>query len=76
MPTHLLSALKAGQKGKIAGFDLPMEHRTRLLEMGLTKGVVVELVRFAPLGDPIEVKVRGYHLSLRKREASGIQVTL
>ena len=73
--TELLSALLAGQKAKIAGFDLPLEHRSRLLEMGLTKGAEVQLIRFAPLGDPIEVKVRGYHLSLRKREAAGIRVT-
>ena len=44
--------------------------------MGLTTGAEVELIRFAPLGDPIDIKVRGYHLSLRKREAAGILVAV
>ncbi len=70
-----LSELPLGGKGRIASFDLPAEQKTRLFEMGLTVGADVELVRFAPLGDPIDIKVRGYHLSLRKREASGIQIT-
>ena len=44
------------------------------MEMGLLVGTTVELVRFAPLGDPVEIKVRGYNLSLRKHEADLIQV--
>jgi ferrous iron transport protein A len=44
------------------------------MEMGLLVGTAVELVRFAPLGDPVEIKVRGYHLSLRKHEADRILV--
>jgi Fe2+ transport system protein FeoA len=70
----VLSNMAVGQRGKVAGFDLPPENRQRLLEMGLTSGVEFQVVRFAPLGDPIEVKVRGYHLSLRKNEAGGIRV--
>ena len=54
---------------KVAG-----ENRGRLLEMGLLVGTPVELVRFAPLGDPVEIKVRGYHLTLRKHEAEQIWV--
>ncbi len=46
----------------------------RILEMGVTKGAVVEVVKVAPLGDPIDVKVRGYNLSLRKEEAAMIVV--
>ncbi len=48
--------------------------RTRLMEMGLTKGTSIELVRFAPMGDPIEVKVKGYRLSLRREEAESVFV--
>jgi len=70
-----LSALALGQKGRVVGFSLPGEHRQRLLEMGLTVGAEVEVVRFAPMGDPIDIKVRGYHLSLRKNEAAGVLVT-
>ena len=49
-------------------------HRPRLMEMGLLVGTPVELVRFAPLGDPVEIKVRGYNLTLRKHEAEQIWV--
>ena len=69
-----LGALPLGQRGRVVGFDLPPEHRQRLLEMGLTVGAEFEVVRFAPLGDPIDIKVRGYHLSLRKREAAGVHI--
>jgi len=69
-----LSALPLGQKARVIGFDLPPEQRQRLLEMGLTVGAQCEVIRFAPLGDPIDIKVRGYHLSLRKKEAAGVRV--
>jgi Fe2+ transport system protein FeoA len=69
-----MSDLKAGERGRIEGFELPPDLRQRLLEMGLTIGAEFEIIRFAPLGDPVEIKVRGYHLSIRKREASGIRV--
>ena len=71
---EVLSALGIGEKARVLGFDLPPEHRQRLLEMGLLPGTPVELVRFAPLGDPVEIKLRNYHLSLRKLEADKIQV--
>lgn len=48
--------------------------RRRLLDMGLRSGVLVRIVRFAPLGDPIEIKVMDYHLSLRREEAANLQV--
>jgi Fe2+ transport system protein FeoA len=70
-----LSALPLGHKGRVLGFSLPPEQRQRLLEMGLTVGAQFEVVRFAPMGDPIDIKVRGYHLSLRKNEAAGVFVT-
>ncbi len=68
-----LAAFTVGQRGRIVGFDLPSEQRQRLLEMGMTAGSEFEIVRFAPLGDPVELKVRGYHLSIRKHEAAGIR---
>ena len=46
--------------------------RMRLLELGLLKGTAIEIVRFAPLGDPIEIKIRGYRLSIRKEEAESV----
>jgi Fe2+ transport system protein FeoA len=71
---EVLSALGIGEKARVLGFDLPPEHRQRLLEMGLTVGAECEVVRFAPMGDPIDIKVRGYQLSLRKKEAGGVRV--
>ncbi len=70
-----LSALQIGQKARVTGFDLPPEQHQRLLEMGLTVGAQFEVIRFAPMGDPIDIKVRGYHLSLRKKEAAGVRIT-
>ena len=72
--TASLASLPAHQPARIAGFDLPPERRERLLEMGLTPGAPVRVIRAAPLGDPIEVEVRGYRLSLRKQDAKGVHV--
>ncbi|MEY2597815.1 MAG: hypothetical protein RLZZ244_838 [Verrucomicrobiota bacterium] len=74
MTSSPLSQLSPGQKGRILSLSLAPEIRQRLLEMGLTAGTECTLVRFAPLGDPLEVKVRGYHLSLRKSEAEGVLI--
>lgn len=54
--------------------DLPPTIKQRMMEMGLTPGASCSIIRFAPLGDPIELKIRGYHLSIRKSEAQGILV--
>ena len=65
--------LVPGEAGIIEKIDGPHHIiRQRLLEMGLTSGTRVKLIRFAPLGDPIEISVRGYHLSLRKQEAESV----
>jgi len=48
--------------------------RRRLMDMGLLKGVTVHMVKAAPLGDPLDILVRGYHLSLRKSEAQWVEV--
>lgn len=54
--------------------EVPPDNRGRLLEMGLLVGTHVEVVRYAPLGDPVEIKVRGYRLTLRRHEAELIRV--
>jgi len=69
-----LASLNVGGNATVCDIQVPPEHRGRLLEMGLLIGTPVELVRFAPLGDPLEIKVRGYHLTLRKHEAEQIWV--
>lgn len=71
-----LSALAVGTPAVVAEIKLPPAAKARLMEMGLLVGTPVELIRFAPLGDPIEFKVRGYNLSLRKHEAELILVRL
>jgi Fe2+ transport system protein FeoA len=68
-----LRELAPGERGTITGFASD-DPPSRLLEMGLLPGTLVEVVRLAPLGDPIDLKVRGYHLSIRKHEAASIQV--
>ena len=50
--------------------------KRRIMDMGVTPGVVVKVIKVAPLGDPIEINVRGYELSLRKDEAAQVQVEL
>lgn len=64
-----LDTLRAGQTGRIMGIGGAVDIRRRLMEMGLTPGTPIKVVRFAPMGDPMDVEVRGYHLSLRKQEA-------
>lgn len=70
-----LAQLKIGQKAVIDTFS---DNKTalRLLEMGCVPGEIIELNNIAPLGDPIAITVSGYLLSLRKAEASTVQVTL
>ena len=67
-----LGDLKPGESGVVCGFapDAP----PRLLEMGLLPGTPVDVVRLAPLGDPMELRVRGYHLSIRQHEAALIEI--
>ena len=69
-----LASLAPGDKVTVAEINLSPESRPRLMELGLVPGTSVELVRFAPLGDPVEIRVRGYHLTLRKHEAEQILV--
>ena len=71
-----LDELGIGQRGKILKFDSQSSDGQRLLEMGLTIGATIKVLKRAPLGDPIEILIRGYHLSLRKSEARLIEVEL
>ncbi len=69
-----LSALAPGTHAVVAELRLAPESRGRLLEMGVLTGTPLELIRFAPMGDPVEIKIRGYHLSLRRQDADLILV--
>jgi len=69
-----LSALAKGASGIIRSYPKAGPAFLRLREMGVLPGTPVTLVRVAPLGDPIEIKIRGYHLTLRKSEAEHVLV--
>ena len=70
-----LGALKAGQSGRILGYEPGSRaYRGKLLSMGLTPGTHFTVTRQAPMGDPVEIEVRGFKLSLRKGEAAALQV--
>lgn len=72
--TSSLKALKKGQRGKVLRIDSRGETNKRIVEMGVTPGTIIEVERIAPLGDPMDIRVKGYHLTLRKAEAEGIEV--
>ena len=65
-----LKQAKAGERVTVVRVAGEGALRQRILDMGLTKGAEVMVRKVAPLGDPLEITVRGYELSLRKREAS------
>jgi ferrous iron transport protein A len=69
-----LADLRPGERGVIRGFRCTVPLMQRLLEMGLTRGTVVDVIRLAPLGDPMEFRLRGYYLSLRRAEARLIEI--
>jgi ferrous iron transport protein A len=70
-----ISQLKCGERATIKGFLATAQaYKHKLLAMGLTPGTVFTLSRVAPLGDPIQIQVRGYSLSLRKQEAMVMQI--
>lgn len=69
-----LAQLAPGDRGKVTQVAGEADAARRLMEMGLMRGTTVEVVRRAPLGDPMEVKVRGFMLTLRRAEAEHIQV--
>ena len=72
----ILSELKVGQKGKITAVGGTGTLRCRLLDMGLIPKTEIVLEKIAPMGDPMEFKLRGYILSLRKCDAAEIEVEL
>lgn len=70
-----ISDLKTGDRAKVAGYtETGKAYRRKLLSMGLTPGVEIGVTRVAPMGDPIEIRVRGFSLSLRKEEATSLNV--
>jgi len=71
-----LSQLKPGKRAIIKKILLRGKHRMKLMDMGLVEGATIELLGVAPLGDPMEIKIKGIYLSLRKEDAAMIQIEL
>lgn len=69
-----LAVLRPGEAAVIAGYDDGFVDEMRLLEMGLIVGTPVRMVKAAPLGDPLQLRVRGFHLTLSKKAAQAILV--
>lgn len=69
-----LAKLKPGETGRITRIGAIGPLKRRLMDMGVLVGEEIKVEKVAPLGDPIEVKVKNYNLSLRKKEAEGISV--
>ena len=71
-----LAKMRVGQTGEISGFHESDQTVENLLQMGLTEGSAIEVLRLAPSGDPIELRVSGYSLSMRKADAELVIVTI
>lgn len=66
--------LRSGEKGVVTGLGSAGAVRRHIIDMGITPGAVIIMRKTAPMGDPIEINVRGYELSIRKSEAQNIRV--
>jgi len=71
-----LDTIPRDVKARVASVAMNGAHGLRLMEMGLVPGAPVRVVKAAPLGDPIQICIRNYHLALRRTEAQAIEVIL
>ena len=70
-----LSEMKVGQKAKVVSLNIKnKEIRRHLLDMGLTRGVEIKIKKIAPMGDPIDIELRGYELCINKSQLKNIEV--
>ena len=69
-----LNELAPGARARVTSVDGADAVTQRLMELGLIEGSLVEVVRLAPLGDPMDLRLHGYHLSVRKADAARVQV--
>jgi len=69
-----LAQLEPGERGKVTAIGGDADAVRRLMDLGLIRGTTLEMVRRAPLGDPLEVRLRGFMLTLRRSEAEHITV--
>lgn len=73
--TMTLTNLPVGAKAKVVAVNGNNAVTKRLMEMGVVPGVSVRVIKSAPFGDPLEIRVRGYHLAMRRSEADAIEVS-
>jgi len=71
---YTLKQLPVGQSARVIKLHGEGALRRRIMDMGITKGVTVTVRKVAPLGDPIEITVRGYELSIRKEDAAIVEI--
>ncbi|MCK4905105.1 ferrous iron transport protein A [bacterium] len=71
---EILSDLKTRSKGKVKKIMGQPQLKKKLIAMGIIPGSELEVLRVAPLGDPVEIRIKGYNLSLRKEEAKQVYV--
>ena len=71
-----LSSLNIGQSGVVRLLEGESEIKRRLMDMGITRGTSIAMHKLAPLGDPMELHLRGYSLSLRKKDAEKIKIVV
>lgn len=69
-----LNELQVGENATVESVDVQSRVRRRLMDMGIVKGTKISVSGKAPMGDPIELRVRGYNLTLRKNEAKDVMV--
>ena len=71
---NTLTNLPIGKRAKVLSVNGDNQITRRLMEMGIVPGAAVRVIKSAPFGDPLEIRVRGYHLAMRKSEASRVEV--
>lgn len=71
---NTLKDIRVGKSAKVVKLHGDGAVKRRIMDMGITKGTIVTVRKVAPLGDPIELRVRGYELSIRKADAETIEV--
>lgn len=74
MNNKTVDNLNIGESGVINNIQAPKEIKRRLMDMGFTRGIKVNVIKKAPMGDPIEVSIRGYNLCIRKEQASNLEI--
>lgn len=73
---NTVNDLKPGQLGTVLKIECDETLRRRIVDMGITPGAPIIMKRIAPFGDPIQINVRGYDLSIRKAEANNIKINI